>query len=109
METKERLEKLRKEAIENPGKKKRGCTSCKKKKEELNELPQLLVDETYIPTQQEIRLAYEELTSYGGVKEDKKEIINKVYMFLFGEEFLFNCGGCASNQANKFGNYIKSL
>jgi len=48
METKERLEKLRKEAIENPGKKKRGCTSCKKKKEELNELPQLLVDETYI-------------------------------------------------------------
>ena len=109
MEIKERLEELRKEAIENPSKKKRGCTSCKKKKEELNELPQLLVDETYIPTQQEIRLAYEELTSYGGVKEDKKEFINKVYMFLFGEEFLFNCGGCASNQANKFGNYIKSL
>jgi hypothetical protein len=109
METKQRLEELRKEAIDNPGKKKRGCSSCKKKKVEVNELPQLLVDETYIPTQQEIVLAYEELTSYGGVKEDKKEIINKVYMFLFGEEFLFNCGGCASNQANKFGNYIKSL
>lgn len=108
MEIKERLDELRKEAIDNPGKKKRGCSSCKKKKVEVNELPELQLDEMWIPTQQEIILAYEELTSYGGVKEDKKEMINKVYMFLFGEEFNFNCGGCASNQANKFGNYIKA-
>ena len=52
METKERLEKLRKEAIENPGKKKRGCSSCKKKKVEVNELPELIIDEMWIPTQQ---------------------------------------------------------
>lgn len=75
-----------------------GCTSCKKKK----------VAETTeeLPSWEEIKQAYDDLTSYAGVKPEKYESINKVYQALFGEQFNFKCGGCASYQANRFHNYI---
>ena len=101
----ERLDKLKLNSIENQGKKKKGCTSCKKKKEINEPLPPLEV--LFIPTNEDIKLAYAELTSFGGVKADKKIFINEVYKFLFNEEFDFNCRNCVNAQARKFTNYLK--
>ena len=42
-----------------------------------------------------------------GVREDKKEMIAKVYQFLFNEELDFTCRSCLSNQGMKFHNYMK--
>lgn len=109
----DRLEKLKQNSIENPGKQKRTkCTTCKKPKEVVVEklpLPFELEEEIYIPTKDDIVLAYAELTSHGGVKEDKKELIQKVYQALFNEEFIFNCGGCGKGQARKFTNHLKNI
>ena len=103
----DRLEKLKLNSIENPGKKKKGCTSCKKKKEVLTKLEPVVIDEDmFIPTQEEIKLAYAELTSLLGVKEDKKEFIQKVYTFLFNEPFDWNCRTCINNQARRFRIYL---
>jgi hypothetical protein len=108
----DRLEKLKQNSIENPGKQKRGCKTCKKPKEVVVEnvpLPFELEPEIYIPTVEDIKLAYAELTSFGGVPEDKKEFIKKVYRALFGEEFIFNCGGCGKSQARKFTNHLNNI
>jgi hypothetical protein len=109
-ELKDKLNKLREEAIANPGKKKKGCSSCKKKKP-VEELPQLDVEaETlYVPTEADIKLAYAELTSMKGVKPESKELISKVYEFFFNDKFNFDCGGCASRQANVFHHYITNV
>ena len=108
----DRLEKLKLNSIENPGKQKRDCKTCKKPKEVVVEklpLPFELEPEIYIPTIEDIKLAYAELTSFGGVKEDKKEFIKKVYQALFGEEFIFNCNGCGKGQARKFTFHLKNI
>jgi hypothetical protein len=107
MENKEldRLEKLKLNAIENPSKKKRGCSSCKKPKEVIVEkapLPFEIEEELFIPTSADIKLAYAELTSLLGVKEDKKDFIGKVFKFLFDEEFDWNCRSCVNKQARRF-------
>jgi hypothetical protein len=103
----DRLEKLKLNSIENPGKKKKGCTSCKKKKEVLTKLEPVVIDEDmFIPTQEDIKLAYAELTSLFGVKEDKKDFIQKVYTFLFNEPFDWNCRTCVNNQARRFRIYL---
>jgi len=106
----ERLDKLKQNSIENPSKKKRGCTSCKKKPKEVvvenPPLPFEIEKEVFIPTQEDIKVAYAELTSLLGVKEDKKEFINKVYQFLFNEDFDFGCRSCANNQARRFRIYL---
>jgi hypothetical protein len=111
MESKEldRLEKLKLNSIENPGKKKRGCKSCKKPKEVVVEnppLPFVLEEEMFIPTQEDIKLAYAELTSILGVKDDKKEFIGKVYKFLFDEDFDWGCRSCTNKQARRFRIYV---
>jgi len=110
MENKEldRLEKLKLNAIENPSKKKRGCASCKKKKEVVVENPPLPfeLEDIFIPTQDDIKIAYAELTSILGVKEDKKEFISKVYQFLFNEDFDWGCRSCINNQARRFRIYL---
>jgi len=98
----ERLEKLKQNAIENPGKKKKGCTSCKKKKEEITKLEPLIEEDMFIPTSADIKLAYAELTSLLGVKDDKKEFIGKVFKFLFNEDFDWNCRSCTNKQARRF-------
>ena len=98
----DRLEKLKEEAIANPGKKKKGCSSCKKKKNEVTKLEPVLEEEMWIPTSEDIKLAYAELTSLLGVKEDKKEFIQKVYTFLFNEPFDWGCKSCVNNQARRF-------
>jgi len=101
-----RLEKLKLNAIENPSKKKKGCSDCKKKKEVLTKLEPVVEEDIYIPTQEDIKVAYSELTSILGVKEDKKEFINKVYQFLFNEPFDWNCRSCVNNQARRFRIYL---
>lgn len=101
-----RLEKLKLNSIENPGKKKKGCTDCKKKKVEVTKLEPVIEEDMFIPTQEEIKLAYAELTSLLGVKDDKKEFIQKVYQFLFNEEFDFSCRNCVNKQARRFRIYL---
>jgi len=101
------MNKLKQEYIDNPPKKKKGCTSCKKKKNEVTELPPVIQEEEmFIPTSSDIKLAYAELTSLLGVKEDKKEFIAKVFKFLFNEDFDWNCRSCVNNQARRFRIYI---
>jgi hypothetical protein len=100
----DRLEKLKLNSIENPGKKKKGCTSCKKPKEVVEKLPLPfeIEEELFIPTEGDIKLAYAELTSILGVKEDKKDFISKVFKFLFDEEFDWGCRSCVNKQARRF-------
>jgi len=87
------------------GKKKKGCTSCKKKKDPIV-LPELVDEEIiYIPTPDDIRLAYIEL---GNKVLDKREFINKVYNFLFNEDFNFSCRSCVNGQARRLKNYIET-
>jgi len=84
------------------------CTSCKKRKP-VTQLPPVVEDVMYIPTKDEIRLAYAEFSSILGVKEDKKELVNKVYKFLFNEDLNYNCRGCGNSQARRFHNYMKTF
>jgi hypothetical protein len=102
----ERLEKLKLNSIENPGKKKKGCSDCKKKPVEVTKLEPIIEEDMYIPTQEDIKLAYAELTSLLGVKDDKKEFIQKVYTFLFNEPFDWGCRSCVNNQARRFRIYL---
>lgn len=85
----------------------KGCTSCKKKPAITKLEP--IEEQMFIPTVDEIKLAYAELTSHGGVKEEQKEFINKVYEYLFEEPFIFNCGGCGKTQARRFYNHMKNI
>lgn len=84
-----------------------GCKSCKKKPP-IEKLPDVIdLQAEYIPTLDDIKLAYVELSNRGGVPADKREFINKVYKFLFSEDFNFDCAGCATTQGVKFQNYIR--
>lgn len=97
------MEKI--EAVTVSKKKQRGCSSCKKKNIEITELaPVDEIDDLFIPTSEDIKLAYEEL--YNKDLEPHKEFINKVYSFLFNENFDFDCRSCVSQQAIKLKNYI---
>ena len=83
-----------------------GCKSCKKKPP-VTELPPVVEEHVWVPTKDEIVLAYDELSNMKGVREDKKEMINKIFYFLFNEYIDFDCRGCISNQGMKFHNYMK--
>ena len=102
-ELKERLAKANEEYKTNPPKKKKGCSDCKKKKTEA--VLEKVKDE-WIPSSEDIKLAFAELTSFGGVKDDKKEFINRVYVYIFNEEFDWNCRHCVNNQARRFKIYM---
>ena len=108
METElERLSKLKEDAKANRQKSK-PCKECKKKKEVVTKLPNLLHEEVYIPSPEEVGLAYIELTNQAGVREDKREFINKVYNALFGKDFNFNCRGCGNSEVRRFTNYVNA-
>ena len=104
-ELKQRLEEATKKNELDPPKKKRGCTTCKKKKHDVV-LEPVKEEELWIPSDADIKLAFAELTSLLGVKDDKKEFIGKVYRFLFNEEFDWNCRSCVNNQARRFRIYL---
>ena len=93
------------EAVTVSNKRGRKCHSCKKKNIEITELPPVdEMDDLFIPTPEDIKLAYEEL--YNKNLEQHKEYINKVYTFLFNETFDFDCRSCVNAQAIKLKNYI---
>lgn len=81
------------------------CAKCKKKKP-LTELPPVIEVDVYVPTVDDIKLAYAELSNMLGVNPNKRELINKVYSFLFNEEFDFDCRACVTTQGRKFHNYV---
>lgn len=87
-------------------KKVRGCSKCKKKKEitKLDIIP-VNVEELLMPSEEEIKLAYYELTNMKGVQEDKKGFISFVYKSIFKEDFDWSCTGCAHTQVRKFEAY----
>lgn len=83
----------------------RGCSKCKKKKV-IKKLDNLIVDDiNIVPTDEQIKLAYFELTNQKGVQEDKKPLINYIYRFLFKEEFDWGCNSCGNQQARKLQAY----
>jgi hypothetical protein len=89
------------ESKKSDGKTKKGCASCKKKKHEVK-LEPVVNEEIYVPTEADIKLAFAELTSLLGVKDDKKEFIGKIYKYIFNEEFDWDCRSCVNNQARRF-------
>lgn len=106
-ELQEKLNKAKQEYKDNPPIKKKGCTSCKKKKNEVTKLePVTQEEDIWIPTPADVKLAFAELTSLLGVKDDKKEFISKVYKFLFDEEFDWQCKSCTNRQARRFRIYL---
>ena len=83
------------------------CQECKKKAL-LTELPPVTeVEQIYVPTYEEIKLAYIELGSKD--IEPKKEFINKVYKALFNETFDFGCRTCVNAQSRKLKNLIEEV
>lgn len=83
------------------------CHECKKK-ELMTELPEVIeVDPFYIPTYDDIKLAYIELGSKN--IEPKKEFINKVYSSLFNENFDFGCKTCVNIQSRKLKSFIEEV
>lgn len=102
----DRLEQLKQNSIENPGKQKRGCKSCKKPKEIVVEklpLPFELEPQIFIPTIEDIKKVYVML---GSPKEEEKPFIKLVYKTLFNEEFDFNCRSCVHTQTRILKNYM---
>jgi hypothetical protein len=108
----DKLNKLKEEAIANPSKKvKGGCKSCKKKKELMEPLPLPEAIDIFddVPTQEEIRKAYADLSRMGGPLSEHRELIDKVFIFLFGSKFDYDCRSCGNRQYSLITNYIKSM
>lgn len=104
----EKFNQAKQEAIDNPPKKKKGCTSCKKKKEVV-ELPpvELTTEPIYVYDEEDIVKAYHEMVRREGIKEESKVFISGVYKQLFNEEFIFDrCMSCKNTQYHKLRNYI---
>jgi hypothetical protein len=90
------------------------CKTCKKGKE-VTELQEVITPEEVIliendtkPTIEEIKIAYAELSAKE-LTEDKKRIINKVFLYLFKEEFDFTCNPCGNVQAKRLHYHITSI
>jgi hypothetical protein len=93
MDELQRLEELKKEALENPLKKKRGCKNCKKKAEEqpveiLPEPIQIVIE----PTEEDLKLALDLMV--GKPNEKDQKFIAWVYRSFFNEELPVGCGSC---------------
>ena len=105
----DKFNKAKQEAIDNPPKKKRGCTSCKKKNIEVTELPpiDLNPEPIYIYDEEDIVKAYYEMVRRDGIKQESKVFINDVYKQLFNEDFIFDkCISCKNKQYHKLRNYV---
>ena len=103
----DRLEKLKQNSIENPGKQKKGCKTCKKPKEVIVENAPLPFEvEEYIPSVEDIKKAYIML---GNLKEEEKHYVQMVYRGLFNEDFDFACPTCVHRDTRKLQNYMKNV
>lgn len=88
--------------------KKQPCEKCKKKKV-VKKLDPIIEDKIEIFTKEDILKAFDELSSYSGPREDKKEYISKVYKFIFNEDFDWTCNSCGHRQARKYKNYVEMI
>lgn len=103
----DRLEKLKLNSIENPGKPKRGCKSCKKPKEVVVEkLPLPFELEIPIPSIEEAKQAYIML---GNPKPEEKVFIKQVFIGLFNLDFDWNCPSCVHTHTQILKNYLKDV
>lgn len=103
----DRLEKLKLNSIENPGKKKRGCSNCKKPKEVVvDNLPLPFELELFVPSIDEVKQAYVML---GSPKEEEKVFIDNVFFGLFNEKFDWNCPTCVHRHTQIIKNYLKDV
>ena len=95
MDELQRLEELKKEALANPLKKKRGCKDCKKKADQPVEALQEPVEEEPIgPTEQDIKLALDLMV--GRPNETDLKFIEWVHKSIFGEELPTGCSACGA-------------
>ena len=100
MDELQRLEELRKEAIENPLKKKRGCKECKKKADKPVEiLPEPVEIEPIGPTEQDMKLALDLMV--GRPNENDQKFIQWVYSSIFNEQIPVGCGACGNTAERK--------
>jgi hypothetical protein len=100
MDELQRLEELKKEAIENPLKKKRGCKDCKKKVDQpVEALPQAIDIEPIGPTEQDIKLALELMV--GRPNDNDQKFIHWVYKSIFNEDIPVGCGACGQTAERK--------
>jgi hypothetical protein len=95
MDELQRLEELKKEALANPLKKKRGCKDCKKKADQpVEALAESVEEEPIGPTEQDIKLALDLMNGKPNEKDTK--FIQWVHKSLFGDEIQPGCGGCGA-------------
>lgn len=109
----ERFEKLKKEAMETidtitPSKKKKGCTSCKKKKEPVKQLPDLTIIEEITPfTDADLIEAYNLMN--GSIKGQDLEKVKAIYKYIFNEDMDITCGACGGRYYNRFKHHLKNV
>lgn len=84
------------------------CKKCKKPKEITN-IETIEIDPMEIYTPQEVIIAFDELSTYGKITDEKREYISKVYRFIFNENFDWGCQPCGNRQARKFKHYVDNL
>ena len=101
----DRFEQLKKESIENPGKKVKGCKSCKKKAEVTAPLPKLIIEEA-LPTEEEIIEAYKLMKANANSDKDLTKIY-KIFEYVMGYNYRKTCGGCGNKEFIKFEYKIK--
>lgn len=86
----------------------KGCHQCKKKKEITKlDIEPIDVQVIMMPTNDDIKLAYYEVTNQKGVQEDKKNFISYVYESVMKEPFDWSCNSCGNTQVRKLEAYIK--
>lgn len=90
------------------------CTTCKKGKE-VTQLEEVITPEEIIliendtkPSIEELKIAYADLSAKE-ITDDMKRVINKVFQYLFKEDFDFTCGPCGNIQARKLHFHLTSI
>lgn len=92
----------------------KGCKTCKKGKE-VTELEEVIVPEEVIliendtkPSIEDIKIAYANLSAKE-LTQSQRNQINKVFLYLFKEEFDFKCNPCGNVQAKRLHFHITSI
>jgi hypothetical protein len=92
----------------------KGCKTCKKGKE-VTELEEVIIPEEVIliendtkPSIEELKNAYADLSAKE-LTENQKRVINKVFLYLFKEEFDFACSPCGNIQARKLKFHLTNI
>lgn len=92
----------------------KNCRSCKKGKE-VTQLEEVIVPEELsliendiIPSIEDVKIAYANLSAKQ-LTQSQKDQINKVFLYLFKEEFDFNCNPCGNVQARRLQFHITNI